>query len=81
MTTQTPSKEQIRRDRVLLALRSKPDAIAAELDVAQGYMWNFERDGFVRISGRRSNGRGRPTNTYKLTPKGSKRASVLGKRA
>jgi predicted ArsR family transcriptional regulator len=90
MVTKAPTKEALRRDRVLLALRKQPDQTWQQLagpladmkeDRRVVWVWEAERDGWIRKSGGVKNGRGRPSNTYRLTPKGSKRASALAKRA
>lgn len=78
--TKAPTKGEIRRDKVLLALRANPDSTAKEIGEEQGYLWNLEQLGLVKKSGARKGARGRPAVAYKLDTKGSKRASSLAKR-
>ena len=80
--TKAPTKGQLRRDKVLLALRDKPDQTWQELGEVNSFMWQLAKDGFVKVSGKRKGeGRGRPSNTYRLDAKGGKRASTLAKRS
>ncbi len=82
MATKAPTKGQLRRDKVLLALREKPDQTWQDLSEVNSFMWQLEKDGWVKISGKRKQeGKGRASNTYRLTTKGSKLASALSKRA